>query len=78
MNYWFEVFHNGRCEKCDSYHEAHTTAKQLTSSGCFSFTENGKHAYIVKHTQLDNSDERVSISLITFIAGNLWTTEELM
>jgi len=78
MNYWFEVFHNGRSEKCDSFHEATTTAKQLTSAGTYPGTELAKHAYIVKHTQLDNSDEMVSITHVQFIASQLWITEDLM
>lgn len=78
MNYWFEIFHNGRCEKCDSFHEATATAKQLTSTGCFAGCELAKHAYIVKHAQLDNSDELVSITHVQFIAGQLWVTEDLM
>lgn len=78
MNYWFEVFHNGRYEKCDSFHEAVSTAKELTSSERFVSCVLAKNAYIVKHAQIDNSDELVSITHVQYLTNQTWLIEDLM
>ena len=78
MNYVFEVFHTGMRYKYDTYQEAIKTAKQLTSSGCYLDIEGSDTAYIVQRTQLDNSDERISITKVVATTKTQWYMSDLM
>lgn len=78
MNYWFEVFHSERRYKYDTYHEAVSNAKQLTKSGCYAGIKDADVAYIIQHSQLDNCDERISITKITAVTEKRWYEDTLM